>query len=412
MLNIAANYIGTAVNTVVPFVAIPFYVSLLGERAWGLVSTILLIQSILYFSEAGISQISSIEFSRLKSINENSTKVIIEYELIYWIIALVMSLLIIIASSLFALFEIFGKYTAEEFLVLALGASFIFMAQFPAAVYKSVLMNTERQIQFNKVSVFFTLLRHGVTIVSLYAHPSLYVFLVAIFSMTIFETAVRRRIALQGTEKFKVQIKVAHLRQMYAQSLGPAITVIIGMLTTQIDKVLGAIILTPEEYGRYALASTLAQGCITVTQPIIQAISPKILQHKIPSVSKSLASSMLLKYLLLINSSILFLYWLFGDRMIEFWLQSSAVAESVQIYFNVLIWGAILNSIYHVNYFNILSEQRFKQIFWINVFGLLASTALIPVFVREFGVHWIGFAFVLPNIIAILATTFRSKSVK
>lgn len=412
MLNVVANYAGTIVNTVVPLIAIPFYVNLLSDRAWGLVSTIFLIQSVLYLSEAGISQISSIAFSRINLGEKKSIVVIKEYEAIYWTIAMVIWVIIILLSLLFAWLELLHKYTKLEFLIIAFGAAFIFLAQFPGAVYKSIMMNTERQVQYNKVTILFTLLRHGTVIVFLHAYPSLNVFLFATFTMTMVETIFRRHIALQLTSKVRIQITVARLKQLYLLSLGPALTIIIGMLTTQLDKVLAAAILTPEDYGRYALASILAQGCIAATQPFIQAISPKILQDRGPSPGKSLASRKLFRYLLLINFMILISYWMYGREIIELWLQSPAVAENTQLYFNVLIWGAVLNSLYHVSYFNLLSEEKFKKIFWINIIGLVASTISTLIFVRVFGVHWIGLAFVIPNVIAILATRFRIFSTK
>jgi O-antigen/teichoic acid export membrane protein len=213
---------------------------------------------------------------------------------------------------------------------------------------------------------------------------------------------------MQVANKDEVSITLVRLKHLYIQSLGPAATVIIGMLTTQLDKIMGAVILTPEEYGRYALASMLAQGCITVNQPIIQAISPKILKHKKASSLRSMASRNLFKYLISVNLLLLLMYRFCGRDVIEFWIKSPAVAENVRLYLNVLIFGAVLNSLYHVNYFNLLSEGKFKQIFWINIIGLVASVAVTPILVREFGVYWVGFAFVLPNIIAILITTFSA----
>lgn len=410
--NIAANYIGTAVNTVIPFLATPFYLNLLGDRAWGLVSTIFLIQSILYLSEAGISQISSVAFSRIKNGDKESAGVIKEYELIYWLIAIAIFLTVIISSSLFAWLDFFQKYSREELLTICFGGAFIFLAQFPGAVYKSVLMNAGQQIQFNKVSIIFTLVRHGITIVVLSVHSTLLIFLSTIISLTILETGVRRKMATQISDQAYFVITAKRLKQLYTESLGPAVTVIIGMLTTQLDKVLGAIILSPEEYGRYTLASILAQGCISVTQPIIQAMSPQILQHRAPSTERSIVSRKLFTYLVAINFVILFVYWVFGYGMIEFWLKSSAAAKNVKSYFDVLIWGAILNSIYHVNYFSLLAESRFVKIFWINIFGLGASATLTPYLINSYGTHWIGVAFFIPNFIAIVVTTFRKNSTR
>lgn len=405
MNNIAANYLGTFVNTVAPFLAIPFYVGFLGERTWGLVSTIFLIQSILYLSEAGVSQISSIAFSRINLSDKKSLEVIKEYEYVYWLIAVVMGLITIICSSLILTLDFLQKYSKQEFMAISVGASFIFLAQFPGAVYKSLLMNTERQVLYNKISVSFTIFRHGLTIALIYLYPSFYVYLAITFSVTLLETVFRRHMAKRGGYQQAVQITAARLKDLYVKAFRPAIAVMTGMLTTQLDKIFAAVMLTPEEYGRYALASILAQGCITATQPIIQAISPKILRHGTLTVDRSHASNKLLTYLITANLIILFAYWVFGGDAIRLWIKSSATAESVRLYLDVLIWGAVLNSIYYVNSYNLLAENNFRQIFVINLLGLIAAAIVTPIIVRTFGVYWIGLAFLIPNIIAIAVTT-------
>ncbi len=407
--SITANYLGTIIALLIPLIAIPLYVDYLGDRAWGLVSTLLLIQSILYLSEAGIGQLSSVAFSRITKGNVDSFRVIKEYEVIYWLLPLGLLILTSLVATFSIWLNLVNKYTDDEFALVTVGAGVLFFVQFPGAMYKSILMNNGRQLDYNRLLIFFTLSRHGVILLVVSWFPTVYVYLIFNVLFTLAETLARRARSFEGYTKTNFVVSIYEVMRLYSRNLRPAVVVLIGMLTTQIDKIMASFVLNPEQYGRYALASTVSQGILTITQPIIQGMSPQILQSNVYNDSRLQTTRKLLTYLLLINAVLLLGFFTIGKLVISIWLGSSLMSIEVYSYLHLLVLGCVLNSIYHVFYYNFLADNSIRLIFKINVIGLLMSLTVTPLVISFFGEHWLGLAFLIPNATAILLAILSKR---
>ena len=96
--NIIANYVGAGIAALAPILALPWYISLLGIKYWGLVSFISILLGMLGLANAGLAQTLVREFSRLVVDQANGQKriatILFGFERIYWLFALAAAVLL------------------------------------------------------------------------------------------------------------------------------------------------------------------------------------------------------------------------------------------------------------------------------------------------------------------------------
>ena len=98
--NIVANYLGAGISALAPILALPWYISILGPKQWGLISFIALLKGLLGLLNAGLSQALVREFAEKVAEKKKMAILLFGFERIYWIFAIVAALLMIISAGI------------------------------------------------------------------------------------------------------------------------------------------------------------------------------------------------------------------------------------------------------------------------------------------------------------------------
>ena len=179
------------------------------------------------------------------------------------------------------------------------------------------------------------------------------------------------------------------------------VAVIIGAITTQMDKIILSGALPIEQFGYYSIASTIAIGAIAAIQPAIQAISPLIMQSVNDKEALRSHNIRLAKIISIMVFSAGIIYCIFGRTLLQTWLRHQHATDYIHPILSLLLIGSAFNAYYHIGYYNWLANGRTKLIFNINLTVLATSILITPIFISKAGAIGATFAFIGMNLIGL-----------
>lgn len=393
---IAANYLATIVSIIAPVVALPFYVKILGIRGWGLLSFVMFAQASAQMFEAGWGQAVVREVSyRINAGIRSSYNYVKVIENIY----LCVSVLTTVASVVFIkLFP--GEWVGSgDGWIVAMAIAVQIALVFPNSLYRAILISKERQIKLSCCSAAFLIIRHGLAIFLVGSFPRPEVVVFVFLAVTITEVSVRR--FLCGDE-FKVDGVVQ--RGVYLEVVKKlskiSIPVLVGILATQSDKIIVGYFMSAEDFGIYAIASTVAAGLTQVSYPVIQAYVPLLIKYHSSKMELLLVNKKLLKILSIQAFLVGFLYIVMGEVVVGIWLRGENVDRVISI-LNILIIGTILNFFYNIAYNNWIAKSESSKILASNCISIALLICITPVMIYNYGINGAGCGWVLVNFVGI-----------
>lgn len=407
--NIFANYIGAAAMVMTPVIALPWYLSILGPKQFGLISFVTAFQAFLGLLDSGISQVSMREFSvRMNETQEgrhSAATLLFGFERIYWIVAIGAGIITVLFSGFISShWLVLDAESTTMGLASVCGAAVIFTAQFPGTLYRSFLASAQAQVTLNAITVLGLLLRHVGGVILLTIWPQLSTYLIWQASIATLETAVRHHFAwkILGIKRADVTWNSPVLSAIWPTVAKMSGAVILGALTTQMDKIILSRMLPIEQFGYYAIASTISQGVLNLIYPLVQAISPRMMQLSLDPLALRALNMKLLGSIaiMVIAGAVGFLA--IGEWALGFWLRDSKAVAIVHPLLSILLIGSALNAFYHVGYFNWLANRRTRRILLVNVVSLVVCLVVTPPLVTWQGIIGATFGFLTMNAIGLV----------
>lgn len=408
--NIYANYIGTVVQVVGPIISLPFYLSLLGPSQFGLVSFIATIQATLGMLEAGFAQVSAKEFAVLTNKTTPDYSSVAYYlnrfERIFWGLSITVALVTACMSGFLVDHWLLASTESEKSLSVdaIIGAALIFAVQFPSALYRSYLVGSQQQVKLSIISSTAVLVRHGGGIIILWKQPTLHTYLVWQVLSYGMETLVRRLVSWRSVDYIPIPTneKKERFAKVVRDSLGMFVAVLLGTITTQLDKIILSGSLPIEQFGYYSIASTVSLGVITAIQPIVQAISPLMMQSANNKEALRLQSIKLTKIISIVVIIFTIGYVFLGYTLLTIWLRNSQAVNYIFPILSILLVGSGLNAYYHIGYYNWLARGKTKIIFIVNLLSFILTMSITPILINMEGAMGATFGFVAMNLLGLM----------
>lgn len=407
--NIFANYAGAAFTALVPILALPWYLAALGVKQWGLVSFVATLQAVLGLVDAGMSQAlvreTAIRLMAEEDGRRRAATLLFGFERIYWGFAIIAALLTaLMADMLAANWLRLGDLAVEAGRTAVYGAAAIFAAQFPGSLYRSVLVGAQKQVRLNMILIGGVLLRHGGGVVIVSIWPTLLAYLAWQAAAALAETVARGIFAWRSLHATRRGViwDMRELRQAVSLTVGMSIAVLLGALTVQMDKIVLSRMVPVEQFGYYAIASSLALGVLQFIHPITQAMLPRVVQlHFDPPALRRFNFRFASLAILLMAGGAL-VYFFAGQWLLEIWLRDALVASRIYALLSVLLVGTALNALYGVGYLNWLAHGRMGRVLMVNGIALGLAVILIPAFVAWLGLVGAAFGWLVINGVGLL----------
>lgn len=387
--DVIANYLGMAVTALGPMLALPWYLNALGTKQWGLVGFITTIITVLGMLDAGMGQALIREVAREKDGTSSIATLVIGFERLYWGLSLFAGLTVAaLAKPISTNWLNLGDLPVKLGLVTIYGAALLFTVQFPGALYRSVLLGLQKHIQLNTLVTISGVLRHlgGVLLVTKW--PFLEVLVCWQIIVAVCDTLARAVLSWKelNIKRSNILFCWHDIVPTIKTALGMSGAVLLGVLTVQLDKIFLSRMVSIEQFGYYAIASSLALGALQLIYPITQVALPRIVKlMNTPQLLRQFNMRLIAIFvgLTAIGAAIFFL---FGEWLLLHWLRKPEVVSALYIPLCILLVGTALNAIYNVGYMNWVAKGQIKNITFVNGLSLVLSLFLIPYLVGKYGI--------------------------
>lgn len=281
--NIVANYVGQLYMAVASLLFLPFQVRLLGSEAYGLVGFFTVLTGWLQLLDVGMSTTLARETAQYRAgalPASRLSELLRVLEAAFVCVGGGVALVIAAVSNLIArhwLHPVTLSTNAVRDAVALMGV--VFAVRWQANISRSVLVGLERQVLVNVINIGSSTFRSIVVLAVLRLVPTaqcffLYQAAIAAAELLILRTCARRLLQVQTLPVRSLSLEP--LRRIGRFSLSVAMTTLLWLLVTQLDKLLLSSMLPLSEYAWFSLAVTAASGINILAGPIGQAVQPRL----------------------------------------------------------------------------------------------------------------------------------------
>ncbi len=283
--NIVANYIGQGVASLLSLALVPVYIRYLGIEAYALVGLFAVIQSWLSLLDIGMGPTLGREMARYTAGTvavQSLRDLLRSLELIYLGMAIMVAATLTVGAGWLAAHWLHVEQLPVATVAGALSLLGAVVAlRFCEGLYRSGIMGLQQQVWLNGATIVFALLRSvGALVVLALVSPTIHAFFVwqgLVSLLTLAATAAKLHLALPRGDR-PARFSPAALRQVRRFAGGVFGITLLGLLLTQVDKLLLSGLLGMADFGYYMLGSTVAGGLYLLGGPIVLAVAPRLVR--------------------------------------------------------------------------------------------------------------------------------------
>lgn len=400
--DVIANFLGKGMGIFLSFLFIPFAVRTLGIEAYGLIGFYMTLQAVLLLLDFGFSvtlnrQLSS---SGSSSVPVQLLTLSRHLERLFVVMAVALFGSVLILAPWFSNEWFSFNHLSKEAVRLSVGLMGPVIAfQLLYLLYAGGLSGLGLQVKSNFVLGVSSVFRYGGALGVLVVVPrveAFFAWLILAGAMQVFWARIEFVRELRSRSIATSENTTASTSQHIGYAAGVGATAVLGVVLTQLDKVLLSKLLPLEAYGHYTLAWTLSAMLFVMAMPITTALFPRLAAYAARS-SDNLSSiyhdgSQMLSVAVIPVAALLIL---FPQQLLSLWLGNEATAEKIDGLLVLLTIGTMLNTMAYV-------PHVLQLACGISKFGLYANGAMVTLafpalilgvnYLGELGAAWVWVA--------------------
>jgi O-antigen/teichoic acid export membrane protein len=284
--NAGLSYLGQAYALLVGILILPFYLGHLGAEAYGLIGFFAVLQAWLQLLDAGLSPslVRQVAFFRGRTPTAEQLhepgRLLRSFELIFLPVAVLTGLAIHLTSEWIALHWLQAGELSPATIAQCIGLMGLMVGlRLFATLYKSALQGLELHAWLNGANVLIATLRYfgGLLLVAVVSEDPLHFFLFQA-AVALVETLVfaAKGYARMPTPSLFTGFDWAVVRPVLPFAASMSLTSVLWIILTQLDKVLLSSVLPLREYGYFSLVALISTGLMTLTNPLVQTLLPRM----------------------------------------------------------------------------------------------------------------------------------------
>lgn len=392
--NIIANYVSSAWVGVIGFILIPLYIKYLGAESYGLIGVLISMQAWVTLLDMGLMQTLNREMARF-SVNENRTHSIHDLlksvEIIYVVLAVLICIGVWLLSGIIVNYWLNLSDISTKLAISAMNIMGIIIAlNWITALYKGAILGLQKQVWLSCNNVIFASLRSiGVLIILVWVSPTITAFFLYQSLIVLIELVVVRRkvYAYLPPPLLPPKFSIQALKTVWRFAFGVMLVSMLGLLLTQVDKLLVSKILPLSEFGYYTIAMAVVSSLYIFISPISNAVSPVFASL----VKSNQTESLILAYhkysqlVALITVPIALVMSFFSEHFLMLWTRDIKIVQAISSVLSVMVLGTLVNGFMQLPYLMQLAYGRTKLAIYVN---LTSVCILIPAL--YFAVNYAG----------------------
>jgi len=381
--NLIANLAGSGWSALMGLAFVPFYIKLMGAESYGIIGVFTSLIGILAVLDMGLVQIMNREMARLTVTPDHKNDLIDTartLELIYWMIALVIVLIIFYLANFIAFSWLKPEHLTRQSVLHAISImALVIGLRWPQAIYIGALNGLQRQVLVNAVLIIFSTLQSvGALLVLWFIEPTIQVFFIWQALVSLLNVVVLRFFLWRSfSSDYKGVFSQTVIKNIWRFAAGMTGVSFAATLLTQIDKLLLSKMLTLAEFGYYTFAVTVASVVFRIIGPVFTAYYPKLTEIVSKNDQFRLAGTyhqgcQLMAVAIL---PITFVIAFFSEEILGLWTGNSEIVANSSMLISLLIVGNALNGLMHIPYALQLAYGWTRLSFYQNV---IAVIVLVP----------------------------------
>lgn len=284
--NTGLSYLGQAYALLVGILILPFYLGHLGAEAYGLIGFFAVLQAWLQLLDAGISPslVRQVAFFRGRTADAGQLhepgRLLRSFEIIFMPVALLTGLAIHLSSDWMALHWLQAEQLAPATIGQCIGLMGLMVGlRLFATLYKSGLQGLELHAWLNGANMAIATLRYfgGLLLVAVVTSDPLHFFVfqacVALVETLLFAAKAYARMPCPS---LFTGFDWAVVKPVLPFAASMSLTSVLWIILTQLDKVLLSNVLPLSEYGYFSLVALVSTGLLTLTNPLVQTLLPRM----------------------------------------------------------------------------------------------------------------------------------------
>jgi O-antigen/teichoic acid export membrane protein len=405
-INILANNIGQIWRIGSLLIATPIFIGYLGVEAYSLIAIFTMMQVWMGLLDLGLRPALAREMSRFVAGVCDSNYILtllLTVEIIMLVIGVIVMLGIWGLSDWLAMNwvnELPLKHDIKKNIFTIIG--FMLLLRLVEGIYSGALAGLQRQVLQNGILVFVSTLQNFGAIIMLAWFGAgiegffLWQLTVALISLIILRIFSYR--SLPSVED-RIHFSLPVLSNVSGFALGMIGITIVGILVTQIDKMLASTILNASAFSYYMLAALIASGLDFFVAPISSAIYPRLVELKSLNEEKQFITVFHkgAQSISVLVGSLAGILFYFSDRILFVWLNDSNLSKEISPIMTIMVVGALAHSMIWIPYQAQLAYKWTSLTMKINSVGILFSIPLLSYLSIEYGAIGMAWAGVILN---------------
>jgi len=405
--NITANFAGTFWWALMSLLFIPLYIKYIGIESYGLIGIFNTLQIIFGLLDVGLGGTLTREMARLSvfpRMNQERRNLVRTLEVLYWSIAIIAGIAIVSISPFISHYWVKAGQLSPKTIEEAIGImGFIIIFQMPVGFYSGGLMGLQKQVLLNVINVCIGTLRGvGAIFILWLVSPTIQAFLFWQLGISIihsFLVALFLWRSLPRSEN-KAVFQLQLLKGIWRFTVGMSGISILGVILTQMDKIILSKLLPLEMFGYYSLASMVAMSPTRIFTPVFFSIYPRFTQlvsiNDMDELKRLYHKSC--QFIAVLILPITIVIALFSYEVILLWTQNAITAEKTHLIVSILICGTALNGLITPPYALQLAFGWTKLCVIKNIIAVIIMVPLIIFLAMQYGAVGASSAWVLLNI--------------
>lgn len=381
-VNVAANYAAVAISGGVSLALMPMYSGLLGDRAWGMVSLCMLVQSIVMIFDMGLAQTMPRDVAQASASQARLDSVLGAYVRTYLLLACVISMVGLLATPW--LVSLWFKDADSN-------VTMVWAAQLAVLCGATQLLNgaclgywsgTQQQALAVRRTAMFLVARSILILTVLnWVDRSVTAFLscmLVAYSVELLSNLnlLRRARTHVGWHHavFKDGVKLMR------RNSGVAVSVLLGALVSQMDRIVLSRSITASDFGVYTIVLMLGLAFMQLQYPLMTALYPRVaLDHQ-----RTMLAGNFLKMLVVCVMPCCVVAVVAGWVLPVYLGRQSWGADAI-LTFRWILAGVALNALYQVLYQYMVVEGAGRWLMVTNFMNLLWVFLITSALASEWG---------------------------
>lgn len=376
-INTISNILGSGWTALISLTFVPIYLSYLGIESYGLIGVFASVQILMLLFDFGLSPTLNRELARLSALTDtaqemrNTTRTL---EVLNWIIAGFVGLVLSILSPLLANYWV----RPERLSVADVSQCFAIMSisfalQYPATFYTGGLAGLQKQLSLNLINVVLgTIKAVGAILVLIFVSNTIQAFLIwqaviaGLQTLTLALMLWHILPSVDSPSRFRLDL----LKKTWRFAVGMVGISLVSLVLLQTDKVILSRMLTLENFGYYALATSICSMVLgQIANSLSNAVYPKFSQLVALGDEAGLRqlyhqSCQFMSIVLLPTAAMLVF---FSTEILRLWVRNEIIVTNTHFLLTIIAAGTGIHGLMWLPYQLQLAHGWTKLSFYVNV---------------------------------------------